>query len=370
MKAFSDLTAISQMDNFLECPNDWSVIISDVKNSTTAVEQGLFREVNISGASMIALFNEGLQTRDFPYIFGGDGSTILLPTHLLENFKTQLAHLIFKIRKDFKLNLRIGLVKYSDVQSLGGQIFIGKLKLSDGNALAQLTGNGLLMAEKMIKVEDKYLLEENQSMDFQYLSKLSCRFAPMASKNGQILTLTVAPIVALDDSRFIQFMQELKPFLVSERNRPVDQIYMDSFFKIFQREVKINSFRWRLLFELIFIWSIERLFKYFSFGTLRQSVQGYLSEIPKNSDYQKYDGYLRAVLDCTLNESKQVVDMLEFAEKLDLIKFGLNFSDSAVATCIVDDIKNDKHIHFIDGKGGGYTAAATILKSKLKKVNF
>ncbi len=45
---------------------------------------------------------------------------------------------------------------------------------------------------------------------------------------------------------------------------------------------------------------------------------------------------------------------------------GLHICRESVMSCYVRD-RSDDHIHFIDGIGGGYTQAATVLKKNLRR---
>ena len=59
-------------------PDDWVVILTDVKGSTRAIEEGRYKDVNTVGAAgIVAVFNS-LDSLDFPFVFGGDGVTLLL----------------------------------------------------------------------------------------------------------------------------------------------------------------------------------------------------------------------------------------------------------------------------------------------------
>jgi hypothetical protein len=55
IKGFSDFSRIVDAENYFEAPNDWSVVLTDVKGSTKAIEQGRYREVNTLGAASIAV---------------------------------------------------------------------------------------------------------------------------------------------------------------------------------------------------------------------------------------------------------------------------------------------------------------------------
>jgi hypothetical protein len=40
-------------------------------------------------------------------------------------------------------------------------------------------------------------------------------------------------------------------------------------------------------------------------------------------------------------------------------------SDSALMTCLVFNLKNSRHLHFIDGTDGGFTFAASVMKAQI-----
>jgi hypothetical protein len=45
----------------------------------------------------------------------------------------------------------------------------------------------------------------------------------------------------------------------------------------------------------------------------------------------------------------------------------MHISDYAVMTCFVTSPAQNEHVHFIDGGDGGYTAAATQLKARIRE---
>lgn len=56
-------------------------MVTDVRGSTGAIEDGRYRDVDALGvASIIALCN-ALPELDLPYVFGGDGATLLVRGH-------------------------------------------------------------------------------------------------------------------------------------------------------------------------------------------------------------------------------------------------------------------------------------------------
>lgn len=355
--SLQNLTDITSNKNYIECPEDWYLVISDIKGSTKAVRDGRYRDVNLCGAAIIALLTDKLGTRNFPFVFGGDGSTILLPSSLYEICKEGFSHLVYKVEKDFNLDLRVGAVKYSQIKADGHPIYISKLKLSNGNNLAQFTGSGVSYGEKLIKKDSTYLINKSAYVDFNLLNKLSCRFAPLPSVNGKILTFIVQPLIDVTEPQFIELTHKIKPFLEQNKYRPIStDIKLDSLSKILVKQYKVTGTNSKQLFFAAFAWLC---------GVLNvQAIVKYFQEVPQNSDYQKFDGLLRAVIDCSEKEVSQIVEMLTDYQNKKIILFGHQTSDNAITTCIIDDIKSDNHIHFIDGDGGGYTLAASVLKAK------
>src|ERR1044072_370622 len=79
------VTAVFREDRFTELPDDWFLIISDVKNSTEAVNAGRHNDVNLVAAgSLIAALNIARRRKmEIPFFFGGDGGTLLVPGDIL-----------------------------------------------------------------------------------------------------------------------------------------------------------------------------------------------------------------------------------------------------------------------------------------------
>lgn len=357
LASLSSITELTENPTYIECPDNWFLVISDIAGSTKAVKNGKYRDVNLCGAAIIALLTEKLQTRNFPFVFGGDGSTILLPPSLYEACKEDFTHLIYKVEKDFGLNLRIGALRYSDIKAKGHQILISKLKLSNGNSLAQFTGSGVSYGEKLIKQDSTYLLNKSENLNFNLLNKLSCRFAPLKSTNGKILTFIVSPLVDVADPEFTKLVNSLKPFLAENKYRPIStDIKLDPLYKLLLKQYKVTGTNVKQLFFAAFAWLC---------GVLNvKAIVKYFEEVPQNSDYQKFDGLLRAVIDCSENEINYILETLTDYQNKKIILFGHQISENAVTTCIIDNINDNNHIHFIDGDGGGYTLAAAVLKAK------
>ena len=84
-----------------------------------------------------------------------------------------------------------------------------------------------------------------------------------------------------------------------------------------------------------------------------------------HSDYFKFDDSLRMVIDCTQEEHGKIKKYLEELRHENKVFYGIHESSSALMTCLVENIKQGGHIHFIDGNDGGYAMAAKQLKKQM-----
>ena len=56
-------------------PDDWSVGVADIVESTKAIANQRYKAVNMAGAAVIAAVTNALEGREFPFVFGGDGAS-------------------------------------------------------------------------------------------------------------------------------------------------------------------------------------------------------------------------------------------------------------------------------------------------------
>jgi hypothetical protein len=67
----------------------------------------------------------------------------------------------------------------------------------------------------------------------------------------------------------------------------------------------------------------------------------------------------------TLSSQADAIEAaLESHAQQGILRYGVHRSDSALMTCLVFNLDNSEHIHFVDGSDGGFTAAAKNMKAK------
>ena len=128
--SFSDFSQFTQLEWYSSLPSEWFVVITDIQNSTQAIESGLYKEVNsVSTASIVALLNKVAPLK-VPYVFGGDGTTLCIPPSRKNSVESALIATQQMAKKLFGLHLRVGMVPMSLILRDGHQLLVGKYQPS------------------------------------------------------------------------------------------------------------------------------------------------------------------------------------------------------------------------------------------------
>lgn len=351
---------------FYSAPNDWSVLITDVENSTQAIERGLYKEVNVLGASTIIAVSNACNGASFPFVFGGDGATCLIPSSRVQHVGSVLAALRTHALLQMGLKLRIGFVPISVLREKGADVKVAKQCLPAGFKLAHFTGGGIALADQLVKEQiDTYGLPAHKNPEKVDLAGLECRWNDVPSINGRVMTLIVRPKqCTLNELKsLLNLLNRLMPLSnpVRTDNLPItwppQHLGVEIAFKI------ENSWRrrWRKQCLLAWTWLLSKI----TAGTVSNphSVAGkYFREVGVNTDHFKVDDYLRTVLDINENDSKELEALLSKLQSEGKLSYGIHYSDRALMTCFVNSL--EKHIHLVDGADGGYAYAASQLKTK------
>ena len=93
----------------------------------------------------------------------------------------------------------------------------------------------------------------------------------------------------------------------------------------------------------------------------------YTEELVENTDFRKFDGMLRMVMDGSEAQYRDLRDYLEGQHREGRLVYGMHKSREALLTCIVFSY-NGNHVHFVDGSDGGYAIAARGLKAQLESL--
>ena len=370
--SFTDFSDFTKAQNFTPVPESWLVIITDIKGSTKAIENGRYQDVNMIGAASISVLQELLK-RDFPFVFGGDGATIVLPSsHSTEVFKA-LCGLRTLSKNRFGMVLRVGCVPVKEIYDRGGRIEFAKHELSASKCIAIFRGGGLNIAEDLIKGdEEKYEVpfQDSPAATFQ---GLTCNWQPIAAQRGVMLSLLV--LSKTGDAvyeAFVDFLDEVFDGNLNSAN-PVNvaQLKMKSIGSIVKNHVHTSPrYFSRSLLNNLYSSMKFRLSEWIplpNIGTHKEGRLGeYIPTMQTHADYRKFDDVLRMVLDCSEQQFQAIEQYLASKYEEGQLFYGMYRSETALMTCYVQDIEPGQHIHFIDGGSGGYAMAAKQLKAQLK----
>ena len=72
-------------------PDDWSIGVADIVESTKAIAEARYKAVNMAGAAVIASVTNALEGREFPFVFGGDGASFAVSPDDLDRAREALA---------------------------------------------------------------------------------------------------------------------------------------------------------------------------------------------------------------------------------------------------------------------------------------
>ncbi len=372
----TDFKDVMNTSHYRQCPSDWLMILTDIKGSTKAIELGRQKDVNLVGASAIAAIQNVIGSRSIPFSFGGDGATFVVPLEFETQLKEELLRLKNHSQENFNLELRICIIPVDDLIKQNTKVLIGKYALADQNSIALFLGSGFQVAEQILKTPDsKYELkypENTKITQAPNLKHLSCRWDKIPTKYGVIVSvLMMSRNADLGPETYKSILTEIEKYVRLVRYNPVAERRLSptSFFKQLSYEL-INKKNKPLIYRVLFL-LLNFTFMTYSILTRknllsRVQVVEYLEETLVNSDYKKIDGILKMVIDCTIEEKDNLITILKTYFDKKQIFYGIHLSESTLMTCVVHDMKDNQHIHFIDGNNGGYTFAAKDLKAQMK----
>ena len=379
LEARSQFSAVAEPDAYVAAPDDWLIAVTDIRNSTEAIENGHYREVNLVGASsIISLLNLAPET-DLPFAFGGDGAATLIPPDLRDQAAQALAATRKMADREFDLSLRIGLVPVSDVRGPDTDVRVAKVQVSPDYNQASFYGGGLARAESFIKADDtssRHRIDPADASPDADFTGLECRWEDIPSQHGETVTLLVTATTgdeAEDRSVYRRVIQTINDLYDgAERYRPVTPDTLEPTYSLerLEGETKVRSEPgWlnRLQYRLDIWWRNVAL-DYFVEHQVEtgSGVQWdeYVKKLVATSDFRKYDDTLRMVIAGTPAQREALTERLMAAYEDGRLAYGLHVTDRALITCVVFD-RMGRQVHFVDGADGGYARAAKDLKRRL-----
>jgi hypothetical protein len=369
---FYDFTEFVEIDAYEPVPDDWIVMISDVRGSTRAIEEGHYKDVNMVGAASITAVLNTCGDIEVPFVFGGDGGTVAVPGSLRKAACDALIGLQAISQATF------GAIPVADLRAKGVDVRVRKYELSTGNYLAMFAGGGVELSDSLLKSAppgSPYLLEAQSEVGEPNLQGLSCRWEPLMPRSGRMMTIMVQGTKSdpADQSSLLRDVVQKISDLLGHRlqeSAPASVHSMKFRWPPRGLELEARATAGRQTFlrrylavlasSLIQFWC-ERFDR--QAGPYNAPV--YRGELRSNTDFQKYDGILRMVLDVSESQAALIERHLEREHDAGRLVYGVHVADTALMTCVVFSLEQSKHVHFIDGSDGGFARAAQEFKSRL-----
>ncbi|BAE50036.1 DUF3095 domain-containing protein [Paramagnetospirillum magneticum] len=372
LKSMTRVVNVFEDEYYRPAPPDWLAVATDVQGSTVAVEAGKQKTVNFVGASAIAALRNLCAPMDLPFQFGGDGAMALVPPQFAERARVELARARGFARREFGISLRVGAVPVATVTEAGGTILVGRYEPSPGNPFGMFSGGGMGLLEEAVKERGhpdlarlSRIPEELDDGEFPDLTGLSCRWEPLGTQRGAVIALLVVgdrdhcrlyrDLCRLSDSEAeglkIASRENLKPGWPGEST---------------MIEARLGRGRggvWRRWLDVAAQTILVKLL-----CTLGLSLGGfdprrYPEEVITNTAFVKHDDTLAVVFDCPSDRVDGLRAYLDEREARGELRYGLQISDVALMVCLVGNLSEGRHVHFMDGGDGGYTMAAKRLKA-------
>ena len=372
---------ITEIGNFVDVPEDWYIVVTDIRGSTKAIEAGKYKEVNLLGAcSIVAVLNVAGET-EIPFVFGGDGASLLMGPSLLPAAKIALLATKQLAKREFDMDLRVGVVPVKVVVAANYPVKIAKFKVSENYSQAVFIGGGLTRATELIKdpvAGNIYSIKNNGVSPKADFSGLECRWQDIPSKYGEIVTLLV--MVRADfgqhSHQFYRNILKKIQYIYGKGNslNPIDRknlkLTLNSTKLIKETLVRASSASW--LDRQLYLSKIQLET---GLGSLLMNLKVKTEELDWGvykdmaiaaTDYRKFDDMLRMVISGNEWRRKKLTRYLERNYREGKLVYGLHVSDRALMTCLVFE-RGGRQVHFVDGPDGGYALAAKDMKQRMNE---
>lgn len=361
-------------------PHDWLIGTTDVVGSTEAIQNGNYKTVNMIGAGVIAAAMNRIGSREFPFVFGGDGATFVVPPEWEQEARDALAAMRRWASDETDLSLRAALVPVGKAAEAGHDVRLARFAPSPNVNYAMFAGGGLAWAEREMKAGQYEVPRAPQGIRPD-LEGLSCRWQPAEASKGEIVSLIVVPgpngdLAASDGKANFEVLErrvlECLNATGNDAGHPLTRrnvrfALMSRGYDLEARTARqSHSRKWRHLKLKAFALFAWALFKFnLKVGDFNPDL--YRKDLQANSDFRKFDDGLKLTVDCDPATVDRLHAMLEAAEAAEIAMYGMHRQKSALITCIVPSSVERDHIHFVDGAEGGYARAAENMKNRIRE---
>src|SRR5579872_5764794 len=172
---FRGFTRLMDPSLYSPLPDDWTIGVADIVESTRAIAAKRYKAVNMAGAAVIAALTNALEGREFPFVFGGDGASFAVAPGDVETARAALAATAAWAHSELGLTLRVALIPIAAIRAAGNDVRLARYAPSPNLSYAMFSGGGLAWADGAIKRGD-FAVAPAPEGTWPDLNGLSCRF--------------------------------------------------------------------------------------------------------------------------------------------------------------------------------------------------
>jgi hypothetical protein len=349
-------------------PGDWTIIVTDVENSTQAVDNGKQQEVNLAATgSIVACLNiarpRGI---DIPFFFGGDGATLVLPEEIKDECLDVLRQHSKRCKRNFGFKLRVGSRELSELYRDGSSLSILRFQRNKLHTMPIVTGDALKKAEKSIKQKNS-LVKEAKKKQMLNLQGMECKWDKIQppEKSFEVVSYIINATDVSEQSKvYASILRDFRNIYGTDDERsPLIPKHLNMVHKIDQIKNEVKMKYNRVTGKRLATSYGRNLVGRFYLKYMKGGKQ-YVNDLIQLTETLLLDGAINTVVSGNEKQRELMINSLNQLEGDGKINYGYHISQRSVISCYVIGL-DDYHIHFLDGEDGGYTRAAKVLKRKL-----
>ena len=378
LPVLTEFADVGRPECYSPLPDNWHVVMCDVRDSTAAVEAGRYKNVNTVGAAMITAALNAAGKVDIPFIFEGDGAMLCVPPQLLDASRAALLQTQAMARESFGLALRVATLAMAQIRAAGFNIQVARYRVSEHYIQAVFAGGGMAHADRYMKDPASAPLCAVQAGDVAprgSFEGLECRWQDIPSRHGETVSMMVRSLGDDEDAGarvYRTLIAKVREIYGSDESChpvfPPDLSFSLSEMKLTD-EIGVQTVgrsatgKWRYLMKLRFMVVLGWFLMHFKIKTAENDWGRYKTVLARNSDVRKFNDCFRQILAGTATQRVALTAWLEECFARGELVYGMHVSDRAQMTCLVFDYAG-RHLHFIDGADGGLFMAAKALKAR------
>jgi len=369
--AYQDFKTSFDISAYTPFDPSWHLFVADIQGSTQAIQDGRYKDVNMIGAMSIVTVLNVCPEIEIPFVFGGDGASLLVPESYVEQAKLALLGTKEKSETDFDLHLRIGSVSVQELNDQGIDLLVAKHEISKDYKQAIFYGGGMSKADALIKGDASYCYDIPENMPEVDFSGLECRWQDIPSPKEETLSLLV---FANEPKTYKNLLAYIAKHMGGYQQRnPVQEqgLHLSLSFAQLAHEAKAKAKglkRIVLTKKLWFINILGMLLMALNVKMGDSSWGQYKTQVTHTTDSEKFDDMLRMTFAADTSERIRLEKYLKQKHTKGELCYGMHITNRALMTCLVFE-RMGSQVHFVDAADGGYAMAAVGLKQQLKAIN-